>query len=289
LTAAHVSSRRDITCSTAAAKQVGILLFHGLTGMPSELRFIKRYLERQGYRVETPLLLGHGDGHGELLATTWQDWVKGAQRDLERMKSNCRHIFVGGLSMGASMAAMLAAEDKSINGIIMLSTTLRYDGASIPALEVLLPLVDLLPFLGRWCYWTEDPPYGLKDRRLQKIITRSVQAAAKGETTDFGLFRTYAGSLRQMSFLVDAVRLKTHLVTCPTLIVHSLEDTMTSIHNATEIYSRISSQDKTIAFLNACDHVLTLDLRKRDVAHIIADFVGRIVSRAKENLACHHA
>ena len=62
-----------------------------------------------------------------------------------------------------------------------------------------------------------------------------------------------------------------HKVTTPALIVHSLEDTITGIDNATEIYSLLGSQDKSIEFLTGCDHVITLDLRKDVVAQKVGE------------------
>ncbi|MBX9877175.1 MAG: alpha/beta fold hydrolase [Candidatus Obscuribacterales bacterium] len=257
---------------------VGVLLLHGLTGVPAEMRPLAKHLEKLGCEVSVPMLEGHGAGHQELLDTSWQDWVAGARRALNDLHSRNAHVFVGGLSMGSSIACILAADDPKVAGFISLSTTLRFDGETVPLTEVLLPLVDIFPFLGTNCYWTESPPYGLKDERLQRIITRSVERAKNGETSDFGLFRTYAGSVRQMSHLVHEVRRKAQAVTCPTVIIHSLEDTMTSIDNASELYSRLQSRDKVIQYLTDCDHVLTLDLKKEKVAQLVGDFIARIAA-----------
>jgi carboxylesterase len=60
--------------------RTGVLLLHGLTGMPSEMRPLERHLRRLGCIVDVPLLPGHGATHRELLATGWRDWVEGARR-----------------------------------------------------------------------------------------------------------------------------------------------------------------------------------------------------------------
>jgi len=260
-------------------KRIGVMLLHGLTGMPSEMRPLAKHLEKLGARVEAPVLAGHGAGHKELLAAKWTDWVHGARKTLAELTAECDQVFVGGLSMGSSIASILAAGNPKVAGIIFLSTTLRYDGESVPPSYVLLPLVDFVPYLGELAYWTENPPYGLRDERLQRIITRSIERAKNGETNDFGLFRTYSGSLRQMCHMVRVVRRTAHKVTCPALIIHSLEDTLTSVRNAAEIYSRLGSEDKTVVGLTGCDHVLTLDLRKDEVARLVGEFVLRVSSQ----------
>jgi carboxylesterase len=140
-------------------------------------------------------------------------------------------------------------------------------------LQILLPLVDWIPFLGAYTYWTEEPPYGLKDERLQRMITKQVEAAARGENTDFGLFRTYSGSLRQLHKLVREIRKVAHQVKVPSLVIHSLEDSMTTYKNGLEMVNLIGSEDKTLLLLGGCDHVLTLDLRKKKVCQEIGAFV----------------
>src|ERR1700753_2407672 len=81
--------------------EAGVILFHGLTGMPSELRPVARHLTKMGYLVECPMLPGHGAGHPELLAATWKDWLQCAREAIDRMAKRVPKIFIGGLSMGA--------------------------------------------------------------------------------------------------------------------------------------------------------------------------------------------
>jgi carboxylesterase len=221
------------------------------------------------------MLAGHGGDHTELLATGWKDWLASAKAALDELLKQCDHVVVGGLSMGALLSLMLAVDEPRVSGIVMLSTTINYDGQTSSPYKVFLPLVDLVPWLGRNCYWTESPPYGLKDLRLQKQITKQVEAAARGENTTFGLFRTYAGSLRQMDHLVAQVRKQAKKLRCPALVVHALEDTITTIKNAETICKLMEANDKTLVLLGGCDHVLTLDLRRKDVAAYIARFVAK--------------
>lgn len=270
--------------SSVDARGTSVLLLHGLTGTPSEMRPVARHLSKLGYAVETPLLAGHGSTHRELLRTSWRDWLDGARRSLEEIAARSGPVVVAGLSMGALLAVLLAADEEtapSVAGIVLLSTTMRYDGSSIPATRVFLPLAHALPFLGKYFYWTERPPYGLRDRRLQRLITRAIEGAERGETTEYGLFRTYVGALRQLSLMVRAVRRTAVRVRCPALVVHSLEDTVTSAENAREIHRLLGSRDKSIHWLSGCDHVITVDLCKRDVARLVGDFVARVAPFAE--------
>jgi carboxylesterase len=88
----------------------GVLLLHGLTGMPSEMRPLDRALTQLGCTVEVPLLPGHGATHRELLATGWSDWLGGARRAADGLAARCDTLVVAGLSMGALLATLLAAD-----------------------------------------------------------------------------------------------------------------------------------------------------------------------------------
>ena len=263
----------------ARTATAGVLLLHGLTGMPSEMRPLERHLKRLGYVVDTPLLPGHGGTHRELLATTWRDWVDGARRASRDLAARCDEVIVGGLSMGALLATLLAAEDPRIRGVVSLSPTLCYDGESIPWTRRLLPLAHVVPFSGRIFYWSERPPYGLRDERLQRLVSRAIAAAERGENTQYGLFRTYVGSILELNRMVREVRKSARSVRCPALVVQSVEDTVTSRRNAEELYALLGSEDKSIHWLSGCDHVITLDLCKDEVARAVGDFAARVLER----------
>jgi len=265
--------------------KTGVLLLHGLTGMPSEMRPIEKHLVKQGCIVSVPMLAGHGGDHWALLATGWKDWIASAKAALDELLKECDHVVVGGLSMGALISLMLAIDEPRVSGIVLLSTTISYDGATSTRFKIFLPFVDIIPWLGTNCYWTESPPYGLKDVRLQKQITKQVEAAKRGESTSFGLFRTYAGSLRQMDKLVMQVKKHAKKVRCPALVIHALEDTITTTKNAEAICKMMEANDKTLVLLGGCDHVLTLDLRRKDVAAYIARFVAKASWEFQKNTA----
>ena len=59
--------------------RVGVLLVHGLGGTPAELRFVAQALNRAGYTVYCPLLVGHGGSEELLNTTTWTDWYKSVE------------------------------------------------------------------------------------------------------------------------------------------------------------------------------------------------------------------
>ncbi len=273
--------------------RTGVLLLHGLTGMPSELRPLEKLLQKNGFETEAPILAGHGGTHLDLIKVKWPEWVESARVALRRLLTRVDRVILCGLSMGGTIASMLALEiPEQCVGVIVLSPTLDYDGSNLDNLthqkalkfksfrNVLHTMVETFPITGGWFYWTETPPYGLKDARLQAQITKSIEAAKAGTSNEFGLFRTYFASLHQMKLLTDHFKLVAANVNCPVLILHSLEDTLASMNNATEIYKLLGSQDKRLIALTGCDHVMTLDLQRHYVLKRIGEFLERITEQS---------
>jgi carboxylesterase len=282
--------------------KVGALLIHGLTGMPNEMQPIARVLDALGCQVSVPMLAGHGASQKELLDTGWKDWLLSTRDALDELCKTCDTVIVGGLSMGGLLPVLLAAENPKVCGIVSLSPTIKYDSKnSSNPFQVLLPLIDILPILGKYFYWTEQPPFGLKDERLQRKIIKeleAVKAIHRQQAKNLGLgnaddknyssshnfnpeqFRTYSLSLRQLQRLVGEIKKRAPHVKCPALIIQSVEDTLTTKWNAETLYSWLGSDDKSIIFLEGCDHVLTMDLKKEEVAYYYAEFVCKVAAAA---------
>ena len=256
--------------------KIGVLLIHGLTGAPLEMRPTAKYLRSLGYRVEVPLIAGHGSGHEELLATTWQDWLDSMRKAVNNLAVECDQVVIVGLSVGGLLGVLLAGENPKVSGLVLLSFALGIPGPNTPKSRMLLPLVFRFPILRKYLFWTEMPPYGLKDKRLQQNITRTIEASKSRETDRYGLFRTYVDTLYQHKLLEQEVCQKANLVKCPILIMHSLEDTMLSTENATKIYSLLGSKEKSLVFITGCDHVMTVDLQKDEVARQVGMFVSKV-------------
>src|ERR1700721_1265704 len=176
------ANRKEFIEKTAALKlpadiKMGALLIHGLTGMPNEMKPIERVLDELGCKVSVPMLAGHGAGQKELLATGWPDWLESCRKALAELSETCDVVIVGGLSMGGLLPILLALENAKVKGIVALSPTIKYDSAnSSNPFQVLLPLLDFFPILGKYFYWTEEPPFGLKDERLQRQIMKQLEA-----------------------------------------------------------------------------------------------------------------
>lgn len=110
------SLRRPAICPEGAepiavqGDRRGVLLLHGLTGSPWELRPLAEALAREGRSVAVPLLAGHGTSPRALENTTWNDWLSSGRTALRWLERRCRRVDVVGFSMGGLAALRLVAE-----------------------------------------------------------------------------------------------------------------------------------------------------------------------------------
>ncbi|MEL3912002.1 alpha/beta hydrolase [Treponema pedis] len=86
-----------------------ILLIHGYTGSPREMVWLGRQLNEAGYNVYIPRLPGHGTNKDDFLASTWKDWLRAVCEDYINLCSDYGNVYVGGLSMGGLLTALIAA------------------------------------------------------------------------------------------------------------------------------------------------------------------------------------
>src|SRR5258707_8393969 len=88
----------------------GVVLLHGFTGTPFEVRPLADALAAQGCSVEVPLIAGHGGTAAELAATSWRDWLASAEDAIVRLKEGAgsERVTIVGASMGGLLALRLA-------------------------------------------------------------------------------------------------------------------------------------------------------------------------------------
>lgn len=90
-----------------AAAGTAVLLFHGFTGSPWEVRPLGESLADRGFFVRAPRLPGHGTTPEAMLWVTWRDWLHAAEESFASLSAFPR-VCVAGLSMGALLGLLLA-------------------------------------------------------------------------------------------------------------------------------------------------------------------------------------
>jgi carboxylesterase len=246
-----------------AAGHGGLLAFHGYAGTPNEVRILTDVAARLGLFARAPRLVGHDDDVRHLLKRGWDDWVADATAALfDLAEATTRRVIVAGLSMGALLAAHLAARyPERVAGLIALANATRLRLPS-PALiltvcEVLRPLrnefyvpkasADIRDLEARRCHLTYDvtPIHG------------AVEVLRAG---------------RQ-------VRAELASVTCPTLVIHGAHDQVCPPTNADRFARALGTQDVEVAIMPNSGHIVTADADRAEVARLSEAFVRKVIPR----------
>jgi carboxylesterase len=258
-----------------------VVLIHGLTGTPNEVRFIANALHKDGYSVICPRLANHGAPVRILKYSRWQDFY-GSVRDIflkGKLAGNTGPVFTSGLSMGALLALLAADEFKErVAGVSCLAPTLFYDGWNAPDSKFFLPL-GYHTFLKYLFYFKEEPPYGIKNETIQQRIHKYYADAKLEETANvaqYGYPYFPVALLCQLKFLVRHLSAKLPGMRFPVQLIQAKDDDMTSTANSKFIYDRISSETKEMIFLYNSYHVITADQERDVVAEKMRQFFGRI-------------
>ena len=262
---------------TWRAGRAGVLLVHGLTGTPSEMRFVARGLHEAGFTVSAVQLAGHCGDVDDLVATGWRDWYGSVDAAALRLGAEVDHLFVAGLSMGALLALELAIRrPELVDGVGLYGTTFRYDGWAIPKiarLSFLLPAVCALG-VGRDRQFMETHPYGIKDERTRHWIVGPMLAGDSGAA---GLPGNPWPALAEFVQLSRHVRRRLAQVRAPCLVVHSSDDDIASLRNVTLVQEGVSGPVETV-LLDDSYHMVSVDRQRDIVVARSAAFFLRIVA-----------
>jgi len=281
--AGKISEKLDSGIVMPGTNGKAFILVHGLTGAPNEMSFLAWYLNSEGYTVYCPRLAHHGEPMQVIKEAHWEEFYKSVKDCFLELKKTYRYVYVGGLSMGALLALLLAAEyPADVSGVSCLSPTFFYDGWNVPWYQIFLPLVARTG-IGHFFYFKEQPPYGLKSERLREKVHDYYQHASLSDLNEvekYGYPYFPVRLLVQLQELVDYVTpLLTHIV-CPCQVIQARHDDMSSPKNAEFVTSRVTSLRKEIFYLENSYHVITADQERGKVAARMLEFFSTEVARA---------
>jgi carboxylesterase len=264
--------------------RAGVLLIHGLTGTPTEMRFVGNGLNRAGFSVLGMQLAGHCGDENDLLATGWRDWYASVVDAATRFRAEVDHLFVAGLSMGAVLALKLAIDrPDEVDGLGLYGTTFFHDGWATPPigrLAFLLPLGIALG-IGRKRVSMENPPYGIKDERIRNRIAA---AMISGDSEAAGLAGFPWPSLAEFTRLSLHVRNRIGRVRAPCVIVHSGNDDIASLRNVRIVERGVRAPVETV-LLDDSYHMVTVDRQRGELIERSAAFFRRIAEAEPAGLS----
>ena len=257
---------------TLEGGQHAVLLLHGLYSNAMELQYLARRVQAAGFTVRVPHLPGYSALSANYARThgSWEHWLEAAEAELDGLLEKYPTVSLGGLCIGADLALMLAArKGRRISALLLLSTTLYYDGWSLPWYKFLLPLAYHLPF-GRLYAYAEREPFGLKNEQMRRLVATQMRRSGVSEV---GASRLRSAGLYQAQRLIKAVKKSLPQVTQPALIVHATEDDMTSLRSVAHLEQHLASREIERLLLGNSYHMVSLDNDKSLVAERMIAFL----------------
>lgn len=232
-----------------------VLLLHGWTATPYELRRLAVYLNEKGYTVYGPILRGHGTFPEDLENVKYQDWIEDARAAYLNLKKEYQKVFIGGTSMGASITLCLAKEFKDIDGIILMATPYEIRLEKIIALGV-----RILCYFKGYRKKIYPPTFGSRN-----TITRIIS------------YQTYPiKNALELASLVEFSRDNLEKIEQPCFIMQSLSDHIVTRSSMVIIYNKISSVNKKKKYIKKSYHTFISDIKNEYVFSDILDFINSI-------------
>lgn len=232
-----------------------VLLLHGLTGTPTEVRPIADALHAAGFAVRAPLHAGHRDpedlaGHG------WRDWYDSAESALLEFAGAGR-VLVVGFSMGALLALRLAALHRErVAGVASISVMLALPGWQVWLAGVLARM-------------RRDPWYRRFVGHLPKrgIDVRIFARGAQSPSLRVFPFRAIA----ELGGLQADLRGRLGHIHAPLLLLHGRYDHTAPPEHSERVAQAVASASVRRVLLPRSFHIVGQDL---DRAQVCAEVVG---------------
>ena len=245
-------------------------MLHGLGANSIELAGLAKHLHGQGFTVHVPHIEGYTFGS---ITGTWQDWLHVAQSHYWALKNQCETVSVVGLSMGATLALLLASTEKPTS-IVLLSACLAYNGWAIPFYSFLLRLAPYIPFLQRYRF-AESEPFGIKNVEMRARVRK---ALTKDHIAESGADALSYQQISQGLQLVDEIWHHLKNIEAPALFIHAADDETAHPKSIEEAMPKMSSSVKRLHMLGDCYHMLTVDNERETVNHETALFLKQQVN-----------
>ncbi|MHA1331391.1 MAG: alpha/beta hydrolase [Candidatus Hodarchaeales archaeon] len=240
-----------------------VIMLHGYTFNPYELREFGDHLAREGFHVMAPLYPGHGEDKYSLAKHGKEDWIK----EIEAVYSNIKaqdpeNIFVTGQSMGGLLTLYLAIQHPEITAIAPIV-------APVFLKKKILTFVPLVKRLFKFFPITE-PADALDPNVVNDPIVKENERRYD---------KTVMTALVDLLSLMKIVNKDLDKIHQPALIIQAKKDKTVHPENAEYIFNHITTQEdqKKILMLENSGHMATMDYDKEKVFVEVSKFFKQFV------------
>jgi carboxylesterase len=252
------------------------ILLHGLCSTTDELHSVEVSLGDLGCTVRPMEIPGYSfDPTLQVQRATGCDrWIDAVEREIDTLRATHDRVMLVGISAGASLALASAIRcGARVDALVLMSTTLRFDGWAVPRWRFLLPLVLYTP-LGRFWKYRERAPYGVKNERVRAWIERELRTR---RISSAGSSVIGVGHLREHDRLLRHVRGNLARVVCPSVLaLHARQDEVAGIGNLGILARGLGCAMFRSVVLGNSFHMITIDNDRRQVVRETLEFATTV-------------
>jgi carboxylesterase len=240
--------------------RTGVLLIHGFTGTPKEMRWMGEYLSQQGLTCLGIRLNGHATDPEDMRRSHWTDWTASVEDGFHLLSGSVDRIFLIGLSMGGVLSLLMSTRMK-VAGVVVISTPYQLpNDRSLWSLRLYSLLVRYAPKS------TEVPGASWFDK------------AAYAEHISYP--QNPVRSAVELKLLLNEMRSALPQVRKPVLLIHSKDDPYVLPENMEKIYAGLTNaSDKIKLYVTESGHVVTRDAARGRVFEAVGEFIRKVESQ----------
>ncbi|MBE0682403.1 MAG: alpha/beta fold hydrolase [Anaerolineales bacterium] len=237
--------------------RTGVLLTHGFTGAPKEMRWMGDYLNEQGYTCLGIRLAGHATDPEDMIRSHWTDWAASVEDGFHLLSGSVDRIFLAGLSMGGVLSLLMSTRLDAA-GVVAMSTPYKLpDDPRLRHIEWISRIVSYMPKSD------EEPGASWFDKESFKDHVSYPQNPVR--------------SIGELNKLLGEMRAALPNLHVPVLLIHSRDDKYVLPENMEMIFADLkNTSDKTKVYITGSGHVVTRDAARQQVFDLVRDFIKRV-------------
>ena len=245
--------------------RTGVLLIHGFTGTPKEMRWMGEYLNQQGLTCLGIRLTGHATDIEDMRRSHWTDWAASVEDGIQLLSGSVDRIYLVGLSMGGVLSLLMSTKfAEHVAGVVAMSTpyALPRDPRNYP--------IWFIKLYGRFFKYAPKSGEVPGTSWFDKDAFTSHVSYQNNPVSSIAELKTL---LYEMQAVLPEIRK-------PVMLIHSKDDTYVLPENMERIYARlINASDKTKLYVTGSGHVVTRDAARHQVFEASLNFIRYVESQ----------
>lgn len=247
------------------SERAGVLLLHGFSAAPAEVRWLGEHLAEEGFTAYAPRLPGHGADYRDISRMRWRDWVLAAMDGYHLLAQQCEKVVIAGHSMGGLITLLIAAEAKQ--------TAAQTAGVCVMAAPVFFSRrTDLFTRFAK-------PALRYSDQTDRSAFVGKLkeEQARRGEPAvgRVRYNRWSTGGVHQVIELAKAADAHLHQIQLPLLLIYAQNDQTAPPANGEHI-ARVATFSTELRILDKGGHILTQDQGKTQVFDWVSGFAHTV-------------